>query len=133
MIAGILLAGCLLPVMIGLGVVFTKRISPTAPDPTAAKSVKPVNDQQITKTIMEKLDAEKKAGNLNGFNIELTVEEGTVWLSGRVSSEEQRMVALEIARRVQGVKQVVNDLRVEKSKSDTLPNSSAPAPSPPKP
>lgn len=73
------------------------------------------NDQQIAKTIVEKLSAEKKSGNLKGFNIELNVEEGTVWLSGRVSSEEQRTTALEIARRVQGVKQVVNDLSVEAS------------------
>ena len=71
------------------------------------------NDQQIAKTIVEKLSAEKKAGHLKGFNIELNVDEGTVWLSGRVASEEQRTVALEIARRVQGVKQVVNDLSVE--------------------
>ncbi|MFN0018219.1 MAG: BON domain-containing protein [Pirellulaceae bacterium] len=71
------------------------------------------NDQQIAKTIVEKLSAEKKAGHLKGFNIELNVDDGTVWLSGRVASEEQRTVALEIARRVQGVKQVVNDLNVE--------------------
>lgn len=73
------------------------------------------NDQQIAKTIVEKLSAEKKAGHLKGFNIELNVDEGTVWLSGRVASDEQRTVALEIARRVQGVKQVVNDLSVEKT------------------
>ncbi|MCE9529193.1 MAG: BON domain-containing protein [Planctomycetales bacterium] len=71
------------------------------------------NDQQIAKSIVEKLSAEKKAGHLKGFNIELNVDEGTVWLSGRVATEEQRTVALEIARRVQGVKQVVNDLSVE--------------------
>ena len=68
------------------------------------------NDQQIAKTIVEKLSAEKKSGKLKGFNIELNVEEGTVWLSGRVSSDDQRTTALEIARRVKGVKQVVNDL-----------------------
>jgi BON domain len=71
------------------------------------------NDQQIAKTIVEKLSAEKKAGHLKGFNIELNVEEGTVWLSGRVSTDEQRVAALDIARRVKGVKQVVNDLSVE--------------------
>ena len=71
------------------------------------------NDQQIAKTIVEKLSAEKKSGKLKGFNIELNVEEGTVWLSGRVSSDDQRTTALEIARRVKGVKQVVNDLSVE--------------------
>ena len=71
------------------------------------------NDQQIAQTIVQKLSAEKKSGNLKGFNIELNVEEGTVWLSGRVSTEGQRTKALDIARRVPGVKQVVNDLAIE--------------------
>src|SRR5947207_10417165 len=71
------------------------------------------NDQQIAKTIVEKLSAEKKSGNLKGFNIELNVDKGEVWLSGRVSSEDQCTRALEIARRVPGVTQVVNDLSIE--------------------
>ena len=74
------------------------------------------NDQQIAKTIVEKLSAEKEAGNLKGFSIDLKVEtDGTVWLTGRVSSEEQRSTALNIAARVKGVKKVVNDLSVEKA------------------
>ena len=53
------------------------------------------NDQQIAKTIVEKLSAEKEAGNLKGFSIDLKIEtDGTVWLTGRVSSEEQRSLAL---------------------------------------
>ena len=74
------------------------------------------DDQQIAKIIVEKLSAEKEAGNLKGFAIDLKVEtDGTVWLTGRVSSEEQRKLALNIAARVKGVKQVVNDLSVEKA------------------
>ena len=80
------------------------------------------NDQQIAKTIVEKLSAEKKSGNLKGFNIELNVDEGTVWLSGRVSSDEQRTIALEIARRVKGVKQVVNDLRRRSGRRSSRPS-----------
>src|SRR5207244_1269665 len=34
------------------------------------------NDQQIAKAIVEKLTAEKQAGSLKGFNIELKVEQG---------------------------------------------------------
>jgi len=40
------------------------------------------------------------------------VENGTLWLSGRVTSKEQQAAALDVARRVPGVKQVVNDLSV---------------------
>lgn len=69
-------------------------------------------DQQIAQQIVEKLQAEKKAGTLKGFSIDLQVDEGTVWLSGRVASEQQQARALDMARRVPGVKQVVNDLIV---------------------
>lgn len=70
------------------------------------------DDQQIAQQILEKLQAEKKAGTLKGFSIDLQVDEGTVWLSGRVTSEQQQARALDLARRVTGVKQVVNDLSV---------------------
>ncbi len=70
------------------------------------------DDQQIAQQIIEKLQTEKKAGALKGFSIDLQVDEGTVWLSGRVASEQQQMKALDLARRVSGVKQVVNDLTV---------------------
>jgi hypothetical protein len=70
------------------------------------------DDQQIAQQIVQKLQAEKKAGGLKGFSIDLSVEEGTVWLSGRVASDEQQAKALDIARRIPGVVQVVNDLDV---------------------
>jgi hypothetical protein len=70
------------------------------------------DDQQIAQQIIERLQAEKKAGALKGFSIDLQVDEGTVWLSGRVTSEQQQAKALDLARRVGGVKQVVNDLTI---------------------
>ena len=42
----------------------------------------------------------KQAGTLKGFSIDLQVDEGTVWLSGRVASEQQQAKALDLARRV---------------------------------
>ncbi|MEX2175258.1 MAG: BON domain-containing protein [Pirellulaceae bacterium] len=70
------------------------------------------DDQEIAQQIVQKLQAEKQAGTLKGFSIDLSVEEGTVWLSGRVPNAEQQAKALDIARRIPGVKQVVNDLAV---------------------
>jgi hypothetical protein len=70
------------------------------------------DDQQIAQQIVKKLQAEKQAGTLKGFSIDLSVEEGTVWLSGRVADEDQQYRALDIARRIPGVTQVVNDLSV---------------------
>jgi len=93
------------------------------------------DDQQIAQQILEKLQAEKKAGTLKGFSIDLQVDEGTVWLSGRVTSEQQQARALDLARRVSGVKQVVNDLTVSgaaktgvAAKQVATPKAEAPAP-----
>lgn len=88
-------------------------VDPKKLEIAATELAKPVGDDQIAKTIAEKLSAEKKAGHLKGSNIELTIDEGTAWVSGSVSSEGDRTIALEIARRVKGVKQVVNDLRID--------------------
>jgi hypothetical protein len=79
--------------------------------PTVARA----DDQQIAQQIVQKLQAEKQAGGLKGFSIDLSVEEGTVWLSGRVADADQQAKALDIARRIPGVKQVVNDLEVKAS------------------
>ena len=70
------------------------------------------DDQEIARVIVEKLQTEKSNGNLKGFSIDLQVEEGTVWMSGRVATADHQARALDIARRVAGVKQVVNDLEV---------------------
>jgi len=77
------------------------------------------DDQQIAQQIIERLQAEKKAGALKGFSIDLQVDEGTVWLSGRVASEQQQAKALDLARRIGGVKQVVNDLTVAEPPAKT--------------
>jgi hypothetical protein len=77
-----------------------------------APAIARADDSQIARQIIERLQVEKRAGNLKGFNIDLQVDEGTVWMSGKLSSEQQRAKALDIARRIPGVKQVVNDLKV---------------------
>jgi len=69
-------------------------------------------DKQIAQTVIQRLQKEKDAGRLKGFSIDLQVENGTLWLSGRVTSQEQQAAALDVARRIPGVKQVVNDLNV---------------------
>ncbi|MBW8884893.1 MAG: BON domain-containing protein, partial [Planctomycetia bacterium] len=77
------------------------------------------DDQQIAQQIIEKLQAEKKAGGLKGFSIDLQVDEGTVSLIGRVASEQQQAKALDLARRIPGVTQVVNDLAISAPPSRT--------------
>src|SRR5688572_4422295 len=70
------------------------------------------NDRQISQAIVKKLQAEQKNKNLNGFNIDLEVDEGTVYLKGSVSSDEQEKLTLDIVRRIEGVTQVYNELEI---------------------
>jgi osmotically-inducible protein OsmY len=71
------------------------------------------DDQQIAQQIVQQLRQQKADGRLTGFGIDLEVESGIVWLKGHVTTPEQQQLVLDIARRVDGVEQVVNDLRVK--------------------
>ena len=68
--------------------------------------------KEIASQIIRQLRQEKAQGTMRGFGIDVEVDRGVVWLKGRVSSAEQETLALEIARTVPGVKQVVNDLSI---------------------
>lgn len=85
------------------------------------------DDDQIAQHLVQKLQEQKKSGDLKGFGIDLKVESGTIWLKGRVSSLEQHRLVLEIARHTPGVKQVINDLNITPSTS-TPPASLASVP-----
>jgi len=69
-------------------------------------------DAEIAQEIVKRLREQQKQGNLAGFNFGVRVEQGDAWLQGSVASEDQRTTALEVTRRVRGVKRVVNDLSV---------------------
>lgn len=82
------------------------------------------DDQAIAQNIEERLLSAKSGGELRGFKIDLQVDQGTVWMKGHVANEDQLDLALDIARRVPGVRQVVNDLSIKGAA--TAPPSSAP-------
>ncbi|WP_254513985.1 BON domain-containing protein [Anatilimnocola floriformis] len=100
--------------------------------PAAAMADK-AEDTQIGTTIAQKLSAEKASGGLKSFKIELQVEEGTVWMSGYVASPEQQTHALDLARRVKGVKQVVNDITISPAGSQPAQPATASKPKSAKP
>ena len=54
------------------------------------------------------------------YEIEVGDDQQTVTLTGRISTEEEKAAATEIAQAVQGVKTVVNKLAVEKDLAKTL-------------
>lgn len=58
-------------------------------------------------------DALKQSGRLVGFRIGVKYQTGTAWLKGHVSSEEQKALAVEMARQMPEVSQVIDELTIE--------------------
>lgn len=88
------------------------------------------NDETIGKQIVERLQQQRQTAKLEGFNVGVKVDGGTVTMSGNVTQPEHASAALDIARRVPGVKLVVNDLRVQQATAPAAPLPQAAAPQP---
>jgi hypothetical protein len=76
------------------------------------------SDQETAKQIASSL---KQSGRLVGFSIGVKYHEGTAWLKGRVSSEEQRALAVEMAEQMPDVSEVVDELTVEAAAPKNVP------------
>jgi osmotically-inducible protein OsmY len=68
-----------------------------------------VDDAAITAAVKAKLAAD---GDINPFNIDVDTNEGVVTLQGRVEKEAARSKAEELARETDGVKRVINLVKV---------------------
>jgi osmotically-inducible protein OsmY len=79
----------------------------------ACSSTKPVSmqidDAAIKTQILAKLSTN---GKTNPFEIDVQVSEGVVHLAGMVDNREERALAEHEARSVDGVRRVINDLRL---------------------
>ena len=71
------------------------------------------DDQEIARKVKDRLQQEQKEGNLRSFDINLKVAEGKVTLKGNVASAEQKELAVGLARQVDGVKDIEDDLQVK--------------------
>ena len=85
---------------------------------TLAPSLVCADDQAIADALLSKLQSHKQEGTLKGFAVDLQVDSGAVLLTGKVRTEQQLHLVLDAARRIQGVKQVVNDLKIQDSTGD---------------
>ena len=68
-----------------------------------------VDDAAITAAVKAKLAAD---GDINPFNIDVDTNEGVVTLQGRVEKEAARTKAEQLARETDGVRRVVNLVKV---------------------
>jgi hyperosmotically inducible protein len=70
-----------------------------------------VDDATITASVKSKLVADKPA---NLTRVDVDTNNGTVYLNGTVESAEQKVKAEQLAWQAKGVKNVVNNLQVQK-------------------
>jgi len=70
------------------------------------------DDEAVGQRVVQTLQQQKTQGALKDFSIDLQVEGGVVWLKGEVASQSQRELVLRSISSLEGVKQVVNDLRL---------------------
>jgi len=76
--------------------------------PVLAQKV--LTDDEIHDKVMQRLAADR---DVKGGGLDVNVKEGVVTLTGKVREEKQKTKAEHIVRKVQGVKQVINNLTVE--------------------
>ena len=74
----------------------------------------PVNDDMITNQVMLKLSGD---AIVKGGALKVDVKDGVVTLAGSVAQEKQKERATKLAHKVKGVKQVVNNITIEKTPS----------------
>ena len=67
-------------------------------------------NQEMAEQIAQSL---RSSGKMSDYKIGVTYQDGTAWLRGRVTSQEQMKTALRLAMRAQGVKRVVNELSID--------------------
>jgi hyperosmotically inducible protein len=71
----------------------------------------PISDDYISDVVRQKLAADQV---VKGAAIDVQVKDGIVTLKGRVQEPKQKSKAGRLAKRVKGVKQVVDELTIEK-------------------
>jgi hyperosmotically inducible protein len=88
-------------------IAFTSVACETTTGKTAGETV---SDTSISTTVQGKLTADRMA---NFSRIDVDTERGVVNLSGVVENADQKVRATEIARQVNGVKRVNNNLQIQ--------------------
>jgi osmotically-inducible protein OsmY len=78
---------------------------------TLRTPVQVFRDFKITSLVFERLVAEE---GIAGLKLRVQTYDGTVVLNGKVSHQEQSLLATHLAREVAGVKKVINEIQINK-------------------
>lgn len=88
------------------------------------------DDQQIADKIMQGLQEAKQQGQLKGFQVDMKVQDGTVWFSGYVANSQQEETIFNVAQSAQGLGlvQIVDNIEVQAAASPAPVAMPAPVP-----
>jgi hyperosmotically inducible protein len=75
-------------------------------------AAKDVSDDELYDKVRIQLANDREIG---GAKIDVKVTQGVVELTGRVRTDKQKSRAAQVAKKVRGVREVVNNLRIEPS------------------
>lgn len=75
-----------------------------------------VADRAITASVVKALGQAQQDGRLRGFGVDVTTRKGDVWLTGRASNDSHKALIMELAQRVPGVSNVIDDITVYAAK-----------------
>ncbi|GIW98792.1 MAG: BON domain-containing protein [Pirellulaceae bacterium] len=101
--------------------------------PASTNTTAPMlSDDQVTDIVINQLQRMQTAGDLRGFQLDVSCVGGDLMLNGHVSTSEQKAMILEAARHTKGVRRVVDGIRVvQQNRSAVRPAAmQAPAPLP---
>ncbi|MFG0286999.1 MAG: BON domain-containing protein [Rhodopirellula sp. JB044] len=76
-------------------------------------------DREIAQSIIERLKVSRDAGDLKGFSLDMKVDEGVVLFRGTVSGDEQRNLVLATSEGIEGVRDIVDELKVNTAETAT--------------
>jgi osmotically-inducible protein OsmY len=79
----------------------------------ATAPTKVAGDAQLKQRVISTLGGAQRTGQLRGFGLEVTTRGGDVLLSGRTTQAATKSQIMEMVRRVPGVRNVIDDIRVE--------------------
>jgi hypothetical protein len=71
-------------------------------------------DKDAAQQIAQQL---RDSGKVQNYSIGVKYKDGTAWLAGQVTSEAQMQAALQVVSDMAGIKQIVNNLEVAKTKT----------------
>jgi osmotically-inducible protein OsmY len=83
---------------------------PGCHDGPFSRTARQIQDDELTRRVKNTL---LEAKRLNLSRIDVSAEDGTVYLSGEASNSDSKFEAEHLARHVQGVEAVINKLEVQ--------------------